>query len=60
MEKSIPDAGEEVAWGGLGGTCSEDGRVKEVGGREQPVGKAVLREHVAWGMQWGAGRGCSC
>lgn len=33
MEKSIPDAGEEVAWGGLGGTCSEDGRVKEVGGR---------------------------
>lgn len=33
MEKSIPDAGEEVAWGGLGGTCSKDGRVKEVGGR---------------------------
>lgn len=29
-------------------------------GEEQPVGKAVLREHVAWCMQWGAGRGCSC
>ena len=40
-----------MAWRGLGGTCSKDGRVKEVQGRTV---SGENREHVAREMQWGA------